>query len=64
MWVDVNERLPETLDDVWTCNIEYGCAGMCYYDSELKKWIDPGIRMKHEVIVTHWMKLPKSPSNK
>lgn len=56
-WISVDDRLPETADDVLAYSPDEGCY---------RAWCDNNIWFSHESVnnnkPTHWMKMPAIPS--
>jgi len=58
-WINVDDRLPETSDDVLAYSPDDGCY---------RAWCDNKIWFSHENVSsnrpTHWMTMPPEPSNR
>ena len=58
-WISVKDRLPE-IDDSVIVAFDNGDVDHDWFDTEFKHWA----RLRYDTRnITHWMPLPKPPSN-
>lgn len=59
-WISVEDRLPETPDDVLVAYSDGTVTSLCYFKND-NVWMDEYGGVYDEI--THWMPLPKAPEN-
>lgn len=67
-WIDVNEKLPETMNEVAVLYNYIGlksglfCVGIGTYSSTLRVWFLPNdLREYEDVVIRYWLPLPEPP---